>query len=152
MKIIKVTDKSLADKCDEMLTALIMDERKYDANIKEGFAVSDWYNSTLENKYRITFAAVEGDEAFGFIHGFIKEEAGTTVNDTVIMLDAMYVNERSRGLGIGTALIEEFKSWGKSVNAKYIDLTVLTDNLSANTLYKSKGFTPLKSYMRCILE
>lgn len=148
MQIIKVTDKSLADICDEMLTLLIMDERQYDRNISENFSVHDWYSTTLDNEQRITFAAIHEGEAIGFIHGFIKDESGTSVNDTVIMLDAMYVKDKNRKQGVGTALIEEFKKWSKSVDAKYIDLTALVDNNSVIELYRKHGFIPLKSYMR----
>ncbi|GKX65352.1 GNAT family N-acetyltransferase [Inconstantimicrobium mannanitabidum] len=148
MNIIKVTDKPLADACDEMLTSLIMDERQYDRNISENFIVCDWYSTTLDNEQLITFAAIDEGEAIGFIHGFIKDQAGTYVNETVVMLDAMYVKDKSRKQGVGTALIEEFKKWGKSVHAKYIDLTVLIDNSSGIELYKKHGFIPLKSYMR----
>lgn len=152
MKIVRVIDKELADKCDEMLTSLIMDERKYDKNIKKDFVVNGWYSSTLNDKNRVTFAAVEGEKAVGFIHGFIKDEAGVTVNDTVLMLDAVYVKDENRGKGIAKALISEFKKWGKTVNAKYIDLTVLNDNYKAIGLYEKLGFKPLKSYMRNKLE
>lgn len=151
MKIIKVTEASLANMCDEMLTSLIMDERKYDSNIKEDFVVSDWYSTTLDNEQQITFIAMDGDEAIGFIHGFVKDEAGILVEDTVILLDAMYVKEKNRKQGVGTLLIEEFKKWGKSTNAKYMDLTVLADNSAAIELYKRHAFTPLKSYMRSVL-
>lgn len=152
MKITRVTNKSLANICDEMLTSLIMDERKYDTNIKENFVVRDWYSTTLDNKQRITFAAIDGEEVMGFIHGYVKDEAGICVNDTVILLDAMYVKEKYRKHGVGTALIEEFKKWGKSIDAKFIDLTVLDDNYSAIKLYKKHAFTPLKSYMRSVLK
>ncbi len=152
MKIIKVTEKYLADICDEMLTSLIMDERKYDTNIIENFVVQDWYSTTLDDEHRITFAAIQGDEVIGFIHGFVKDEAGTFVNNTVILLDAMYVKEKNRKHGVGTALIEEFKKWGKSIDAKYIDLTVLVDNDSAVELYRKNAFIPLKTHMRSVLE
>lgn len=152
MEIVKIEDKSLADLCDEMLTCLIIEERKYDTNICENLVVRDWYSNTLDNKQRVTFAAIEQGETMGFIHGFIKDEAGSFVNNTVVTLDAMYVKDKNRGIGIGTALIEEFKKWGKSANAKYMDLTVLVDNCSAIELYKKQGFTPLKNYMRSTLK
>ncbi len=152
MKIIKVTDKYLANKCDEMLTSLIKDERNYDNNIIENFEVHDWYSTTLDDDQRITLIAIQEDEAIGFIHGFVIAEAGTTVNDTVIVLDAMYVKEKNRKLGIGEALIDELKKWGKSIDAKFIDLKVLVDNRSAIELYKKKNFTPLKTYMRSELK
>jgi len=148
MKVVRVIDKELADKCDEMLTSLIMDERKYDANIKKEFVVNGWYFTTLGDKNKVTFAAVEEEKAVGFIHGFIKDEAGVTVNDTVLMLDAVFVNTENRGRGIAKALIDELKKWGKAVNAGYIDLTVLNDNYKAIRLYEKLGFVPVKTYMR----
>lgn len=148
MQIIKVVDKSLADICDGLLTELIKDERKYDKNISKNLVVRDWYSTTIDNKNRVTFAAIVEGEVIGFIHGFIKEEAGTGVNDTVIMLDAMYVKTNNRKQGVGTALVEELKKWSKDVGAKYIDLTVLVDNCSTVELYRKYGFISLKSYMR----
>lgn len=148
MKIIRVTDESLANLCNELLTSLVMDERKYDTNILENFAVLNWYTTTLENEQRITLAAIDNDEVIGFLHGFVKDEADTYVNNTVITLDAMFVKEKNRKQGIGTLLIEEFKKWGKSIDAKFIDLTVLNDNYSAIALYKKHAFIPFKSYMR----
>lgn len=148
MKVVRVIDKELADKCDEMLTSLIMDERKYDANIKKDFVVNGWYFTTLGDKNKVTFAAVEEEKAVGFIHGFIKDKAGVTVNDTVLMLDAVFVNTENRGRGIAKALIDELKKWGKTVNAKYIDVGALNDNYKAIGLYEKLGFAPLKTYMR----
>ncbi len=148
MKIIKVTDETLANQCDAMLSNLIMDERKYDTNIREDFLVYDWYLTTLANEQRITYAAIMEEELIGFIHGFIKDEAGTYVNDTVLCLDAMYVKEKYRKNGVGTSLMEEFKRWGKSVHAKFMDVTVLNDNHPAIEMYKKHGFIPIKSYMR----
>lgn len=152
MKIVRVTDKVLADACDSMLTLLIMDERKYDKNIKRDFVVNGWYSSTLNDENRVTFAAVEEEKAVGFIHGFIKDEAGVTVNDTVIMLDAVYVKDENRRKGIAKSLISKLKKWGKAVNAGYIDLTVLNDNYKAIELYEKLGFIPVKTYMRSKLE
>ncbi len=68
MKILRVADKSLADMCDEMLTSIIMEERESD------FVVNDWYSTTLEDEQRITYAAIDGEEAIRFIHGFVKDE------------------------------------------------------------------------------
>ena len=74
MKILRVADKSLADMCDEMLTSIIMEERESDSNINENFVVNDWYSTTLEDEQRITYAAIDGEEAIRFIHGFAKDE------------------------------------------------------------------------------
>lgn len=148
MRIVKVKDKTFADKCDNMLTDLIIDERKYDKNRSNDLVVHDWYCTTLDDNKRVTFVAIEEENVLGFIHGYIKEEAGTTVNDTVVVLDALYVKENNRNKGIGTSLIDEFKKWSKALEAKYIDLLVLINNNSAIELYKKHGFKPLKSYMR----
>lgn len=152
MQIIKVVDKSLADICDDLLTELIKDERKYDKNINENFVVKDWYSTTIDNKNRVTFVATVEGEAIGFIHGFIKEEAGIVVNHTVVKLDALYVKSKNRKQGVGTALIEKFKKWSNEIGAKYIDLSVLVDNHSTVELYRKNGFVPLESYMRCELK
>ena len=110
MKIIKVTDLFLASSCDEMLTALIMDERSYDTNIREDFVVRDWYSTTLDNEQLVTFVAMQGEEVIGFIHGFVKDEAGTFVNNTVIVLDAMYVKEKTENRVLELRLLKSLRN------------------------------------------
>ena len=148
MKIFKVQEKDDADRCDELLTMLILDEKKYDDNINEEFFVSEWYSTTLDDDERITFVAKEGEKVIGFIHGFIKDKAGITVKDTVVMLEAIFVLEEYRRKGIGKELIKVFKEWSILKGAKYIDLNVLNDNYAAMKLYEESGLLKFKTQMR----
>lgn len=148
MELIQVKDSIIADKCDELLTLLILDERKYDANISSQVKIQGWYSTTLEDMNRVTYAMVEENKVVGFVHGYIKDIAGGMVDETVALLDALYVIPRYCSQGIGKLLVERFEKWGKLKGATFIDLSVLSDNKVAFNLYKKKGYIPLKSYLR----
>lgn len=51
--IVQVKDDNLAEKCDELLTKLIEDERKYNNKINEFFIVVDYFKNVIndDNKY-----------------------------------------------------------------------------------------------------
>ena len=142
MKLIRVTESVIADKCDELLTLLILDERKYDSNISNKINIQGWYSTTLEDTNRVTYAMVEGNNVIGFIHGYIKDVAGGMVDETVALLDAMYVTPRYRNQGIAKCLVESFEKWARLKGVTFIDLSVLNDNEIAFNLYKKSGYIP----------
>ena len=47
--IIRVLDEEIANICDELLTKLIRDERKYDNSIDENFKVKDYFKNVIKN-------------------------------------------------------------------------------------------------------
>jgi hypothetical protein len=46
--IIRVLDDERANICDELLTKLIQDERKYDDSIEEGCVVKDYFKNIIK--------------------------------------------------------------------------------------------------------
>jgi len=148
MQIVKVTEEALAGRCDALLMALVQEEGAFDGNLNTDIQICDWYPSTLEDEQRVTFAAMENEEAVGFAHGFVLAEGGTSVRDTVVVLDALYVKAPYRKQGAGTALAEAFMQWGKACGAKFAELKVYTDNHTAIAFYQKHAFTPVKQYMR----
>lgn len=65
-----------AKQCDNLLTELIMSERKYDSNIKETFVVNNYYTEIYNKENNVLICSLSGDEIVGFIYGFLKEQAG----------------------------------------------------------------------------
>lgn len=62
------------------------------------------------------------------------------------------VTEKSRGLGIGTLLLEAADQWAKARNLDYLELGVLENNLNAKKLYEKLyeklGFESMSTIMR----
>lgn len=58
----------------------------------------------------------------------------------VATINSMYVKEEYRGLGIGNALIEEAILMSRRALVEILNLSVVTTNISAYSLYKKHGF------------
>jgi len=119
-----------ADKLDELLTQLILDEKKYDPNV-EIVKVKDFYKNYINDNTKFFLVCEENDIIFGYI--YVKKE------DNILKIDALYVLEEYRNKGIATHLLEEVINYGKLNNYEIISINVLENNLKAKKLY-SKYF------------
>ncbi|MDR2284951.1 MAG: GNAT family N-acetyltransferase [Sphingobacterium sp.] len=68
----------------------------------------------------------------------------------VYLMDIIVVEEM-QGKGIGKALLQRVKDWGKSNQVNYFELTVLAGNIAAIALYQREGLMPFSMSMRMIL-
>lgn len=62
------------------------------------------------------------------------------------------VTEASRGLGLGTKLMEAAIHWAKSRDLDYVELGVLSNNIAAKKLYDKLGFEDATNIMRYSLK
>ena len=70
----------------------------------------------------------------------------STWKGKIIHLEDLIVNEKHRGLGIGTALLDEVVKYADSINAKRINWEVIDWNDSAITFYESKGANVMRDW------
>lgn len=81
---------------------------------------------------------------------------GTLYNNgaaNVMIIDSVMVKKKSRGKGIGTAVMEKALSIARKRNVDSIELVVNRDNQIAKRLYKKVGFKKTdKEYYRLILN
>ena len=56
-----------ANKCDELLTKLILDERQYDDLIDENTVIKDHFNKMLNDENVVLLAYYYNDEIVGYI-------------------------------------------------------------------------------------
>ena len=63
----------------------------------------------------------------------------STWKGKVVHLEDLIVNETMRGLGLGSALLDEVVKYGYSIGVKRINWEVLNWNEPAITFYKQKG-------------
>ena len=142
--IIRVLDDERANICDELLTKLIQDERKYDDSIEEGCVVKDYFKNIIKNKNDFLLCYEEDN----IIKGYIYLKLIMNNNKKGYLFDGLYVEEKYRNKKIATKLIVYSINMLNKMNINFMDINVLSDNIIAKKIYKSFGFNEFKIYMR----
>ena len=133
-----------AEKLNYLLTLLIRDEKQYYSNINENFVVDKFYEAIILKEDNAIFVSVIDNNIVGYLYGYLVDEGDVCLNKTS-KIDAIYVLDEYRHLGIGASLIKTFKNWSKENDVKYIEIQVFNSNKNAIDLYNKEGFKELKS-------
>lgn len=81
------------------------------------------------------------DEIVGYITFNIKEKNNSSMRyRKQLQIEAICVDEKTRGKGIGTQLLKYVKQYGKENDCTDIYLTVNEENASAIKMYEEFGF------------
>lgn len=141
--IIKVNSIDDCKICDNFLTLLIQDERKYDTTIDENFVVKDYFINMINNQ-NILLLYKNENKPIGYI--FAKKI------DDKYLIDGLYIDINFRNKGIATKLIKVIIKEIYSLGDYKIFINVLKKNKVAVNLYKNIGFIveqedELKFYM-----
>jgi ribosomal protein S18 acetylase RimI-like enzyme len=140
--MIRRANKEDANKLDELLTMLIHDERKeYDNNINPNFVVKNWYIKYIDDESRLLLLDEEDGKITAFIYGYVVNEDNIILKKRSV-LDALYVIKEYRKLGIADKLVKEFIKWSEEKDAKYFEVSVMTNNKVAKHLYEKNSFVP----------
>lgn len=140
-KIKQVTNVVDADRCDELLTKLIHDERQYNDTIEDNYIVTNHFNKMLDDENIIILAYYINKTIVGYI--LIRKMANNTC-----LLDGLYVEKEYRNKGIGNSLLKEAISRIKNMNVKYVDINVMYNNIIAKHIYEKLGFVGYEIKMR----
>ena len=141
--IIKVNSIDDCKICDNFLTLLIQDERKYDTTIDENFVVKDYFINVINNQ-NILLLYKNENKPIGYI--FAKKI------DDKYLIDGLYIDINFRNKGIAKKLIKVIIKEIYSLGDYEIFINVLKENKVAVNLYKNIGFIveqedELKFYM-----
>ena len=141
--IIKVNSIDDCKICDNFLTLLIQDERKYDTTIDEKFVVKDYFINMINNQ-NILLLYKNENKPIGYI--FAKKI------DDKYLIDGLYIDINFRNKGIATKLIRVIIKEIYSLGDYKIFINVLKKNKVAVNLYTKLGFnikekTDSKYYM-----
>ena len=141
--IIKVNSIDDCKICDNFLTLLIQDERKYDTTIDEKFVVKDYFINMINNQ-NILLLYKNENKPIGYI--FAKKI------DDKYLIDGLYIDINFRNKGIAKKLIKVIIKEIYSLGDYKIFINVLKKNKVAVNLYKNIGFIveqedELKFYM-----
>lgn len=129
--IVKANNINDCNVCDEFLTLLIQDERKFDNTIDENFVVSNYFINML-NGQNILLLYKKENTPIGYI--FAKK-----INDKYL-IDGLYIDINFRNNGIATKLIKEIIREIYLFGDYEIFINVLKKNKVAVNLYKNNGF------------
>ena len=140
-KIKQVTNVVDADRCDELLTKLIHDERQYNDTIEDNYIVTNHFNKMLDDENIIILAYYINKTIVGYI--LIRKMANNTC-----LLDGLYVEKDNRNKGSGKSLLTEAISRIKNMNVKYVDINVMYNNIIAKHIYEKLGFVGYEIKMR----
>jgi len=140
----KIKTKELADKCDELLTKLILDERQYDDSIDPDFKVSNYFNNFVNDEDKMLLGYLVDNTLVGYIYAY------ETVSNNIkgLFIDGLYVKTDYRNKGIAKELINEIILEAEKREAKFIDIKVLSKNEVAKLLYERLNFNEFKVMMR----
>ena len=140
----KIKTKELADKCDELLTKLILDERQYDDSIDPDFKVSNYFNNFVNDEDKLLLGYLVDNTLVGYIYAY------ETVSNNIkgLFIDGLYVETDYRNRGIAKELINEVVLEAENREAKFIDIKVMSKNDVAKHLYNSLDFNEFKVMLR----
>lgn len=134
--IVQVKDDNLAEKCDELLTKLIEDERKYNNKINEFFIVVDYFKNVINDDNNILLCYKIDENVVGYI--FFKYI--NNIDGVGYLIDGLFVEEAYRNKGIAKSLISEGLKRIDSIKKDFIEIKVMANNKIAMKLYESFGF------------
>lgn len=130
-----------ANKCDELLTKLILDERKYNDLIDDNIVIKNHFSKMLDDEDVILLAYYLDKLIVGYI--LIRK-----INENLCLLDGLYVLEEYRNQKIASSLLNEAIARCKKLNVKYIDINVMEKNELAKRIYKKLDFTEYEVKLR----
>ena len=130
-----------ANKCDELLTKLILYERKYNDLIDNNIVIKNHFSKMLDDEDAILLAYYLDKLIVGYI--LIRK-----INENLCLLDGLYVLEEYRNQKIASSLLNEAIDRCKKLNVKYIDINVIEKNELAKRIYKKLDFTEYEVKLR----
>ena len=130
-----------ANKCDELLTKLILDERKYNDLIDDNIVIKNHFSKMLDDEDVILLAYYLDKLIVGYI--LIRK-----INENLCLLDGLYVLEEYRNQKIASSLLNEAIARCKKLNVKYIDINVMEKNELAKCIYKKLDFIEYEVKLR----
>ena len=92
----------------------------------------------MKRKESVIFVAEERNELVGFVQLF-PIFSSVSMKRTWLLND-LYVNEKSRGIGVATKLLDAAKEFGASTNSKWLLLQTAADNFTAQKVYEKNGW------------
>lgn len=100
------------------------------------------YIELTKHSHHSIFKYEESDKILGWMH---LEKVYDLIEETKLEIKAIVVHEDTRGKGVGHALIEHAKMWGKQqgLHTIYLSCNILREQ--SHEFYKREGFSLSKT-------
>ena len=124
--------------------ALFAQHRIYDtdrfAELGNLEGAASYYMSRADADDAAVFVAESGGEVVGFAYLEYERIDYANLLENAVWLHDLYVDEESRGAGVGKVLMQTAIELGKELGAGKIVLTVAAKNELAHQFFRSAGF------------
>lgn len=140
-----VLDIKKVIKDDASSVALLFDAYRVFYNQKSDLpAAFDFLQQRLANNESAVFLAVMGGEPVGFVQLYpvfssVQMKKSWILND-------LFVAETARNQGIGEALLQQAKQFGRETGAAYLLLQTGSDNYRAQSVYEKNGWIKAQDF------
>ncbi len=140
-----VLDIKKVTKDDASSVALLFDAYRVFYNQKSDLpAAFDFLQQRLANNESAVFLAVMGGEPVGFVQLYpvfssVQMKKSWILND-------LFVAETARNQGIGEALLQQAKQFGRETGAAYLLLQTGSDNYRAQSVYEKNGWIKAQDF------
>jgi len=101
-------------------------------------AARSFLKKRMKRKESVIFVAEERKDLIGFTQLF-PIFSSVSMKRTWLLND-LYVNEKARGMGAGSKLLNAAKEFGEETNSKWLLLQTAADNLTAQKVYEKNGW------------
>ena len=101
-------------------------------------AAKSFLKKRMKRKESVIFVAEERKNLLGFTQLF-PIFSSVSMKRTWLLND-LYVNEKTRGIGAATALLNAAKEFGTETNSKWLLLQTAADNFTAQKVYEKNGW------------
>ncbi len=120
-----------------------------DGGTRDPFVNLDWsakhgheyFNGLLQKRDFYCLIASDGEEPIGYLMGYLcQPNELRSVN--LAAIHSMFVQADFRGTGVGSKLVERFKTWCTGQGIERVSVSAFASNERAIAFYQRHGFAP----------
>lgn len=118
-------------------------EWNHDLNLGWPFSIEGekYFREAVDSERYLSVVAEVDGVIVGYLNGFIKMPSTAYLGKRA-EIDNMCVDKSTRSMGVGSALVGEFKEWAKSRGAERYIVEAFSGNERALQFYAKNGFEP----------
>lgn len=128
----------------DALSLLFDRYRQFQGKASDAAAARAFLAARIERGESVLFIAHDGDLAVGFAQ--LYPSFSSVSLSRVFILNDLFVDERGRRHGVASALLSALERHAWSLDAARVSLNVARDNVSAQQLYATTGWTQDEQY------
>lgn len=145
----------------DLIEVLSLNRKLFENEIQQGFdrhlnlswleseQAKDFFTTLINNE--TVFLSFINGQIVGYLAGLIHPNQNHYVKDSFAEIFHLYLDEKTRGLGIGKKLIENFKQHCKILGIRHIKVTASAPNHKALAFYRKVGFNDYEITLKCDL-